>query len=102
MLFTSLIISPAFSSVTCPPNSSYTLYPLYILGLCEAVITIPPWQLKCLVAKESIGVGLKLSYKYTFTLFAQRVKAAASANSFDIFLESYAIATFGDSKFLFK
>ena len=63
----------AFKSVTCPPNSSYTLYPLYSLGLCEAVITTPPVQFKCLTVNERTGVG---------------VKAVAFANSFDMFLES--------------
>ena len=63
---------------------------------------IPPVQFKCLTAKDSIGVGLKLSYKNTFTPLLHKVKAAASANSFDMFLESYAIATDGSSKLLFK
>ena len=47
--------------VICAPSSQYTLYPLYSGGLWLAVILIPAIHPSFLTAKESSGVGLRLS-----------------------------------------
>ena len=41
---TSLMMFLSCGAMICPPSSQYTLYPLYSLGLWEAVITTPDWQ----------------------------------------------------------
>ena len=46
-----------------PPSFQYTLYPLYSLGLCEAVKTIPKSQPNSRTAKLSSGVGRNSSNK---------------------------------------
>ena len=64
--FTSLNISvfsasrltvSACSGGSCAPSLQYTLYPLYSLGLCEAVMFIPAVQPSSRTAKERQGVG---------------------------------------------
>ncbi len=58
-----------------------------------AVILIPAIQPSSLTAKESSGVGRKSSKIYALIPFPASVSAASVANSFDIRLESNAIAT---------
>ena len=79
--------------VICAPSSQYTLYPLYSGGLWFAVILIPAIQPSFLTAYESSGVGRRLSNTYALIPLAARQSAAATANSGDILLESYAITT---------
>ena len=81
----------------CPPSSQYALYPLYSLGLCEAVITIPAWHFNSRIAKESSGVGRNELKMYTFIPLADITSAAVCANSLLLFLQSYAIAILGCS-----
>ena len=50
-------------------------------------------QFSFLTANDSSGTGLNVSNIYVFIPFAFKHSAAYSLNSFDIFLESYAIAT---------
>ena len=82
------MISLSLGAVTCAPSSQYALYPLYSGGLWLAVITIPEMQCRVRSAKESSGVGLNASNTYALIPFAQRQRAASSANSGDILLES--------------
>ena len=54
---------------------------------------IPAIQSKCLTANDNSGVGRKDSKINALIPLAARVRAASSANSGDICLESNAIAT---------
>ena len=59
--FISLIIGSISEGTSCVPTSLYSLNPLSVLGLWEAVIMIPPKAFTSLTAKDSSGVGLKES-----------------------------------------
>ena len=91
--FTSSIIPLSIGATICAPSSQYTLYPLYLGGLWLAVIIIPAVQPNSLTVNDNSGTGLKDSNTYVFIPFAFKHNAVISLNSFDIFLESYDIAT---------
>ena len=59
-----------------------------------AVTTMPASQLSSLTAKESIGVGISLSYRCAVIPLAASTHAAVCANSSEHSRESYAMATF--------
>ena len=87
------MICASLGAVICAPSSQYTLYPLYSGGLWLAVTTIPAVQPSVRSAKDSSGVGRRLSKMYALIPFAANTHAAVSANSGDIRRESNAIAT---------
>ena len=87
------MIITSLGDVTCAPSSQYTLYPLYSGGLWLAVTTIPAIHPRSLTANDNSGVGLRDGKTYALMPFAFRQSAASSANSGDILLQSYAIAT---------
>ena len=58
-----------------------------------AVITIPAIAPNSLRANDNSGVGVRHGKMYVLMPFALRQLAAFDANSGDILLESYAIAT---------
>src|SRR5262245_52482699 len=90
---TSLITFLSCGGTSCPPSFQYALYPLYSLGLCDAVHTTPPWQPRCRIANESSGVGRNASNKKTLIPLAAKTLAVVSAKKRLLFLQSCAIAT---------
>src|SRR6266508_1913429 len=76
-----MIASSSFSIAggAAAPLSVFTLKPLSVHGLWLAVMTIPAFALRRIVAHENDCVGAALDARCTFTPFAATTSAAAAA-----------------------
>ena len=71
-----------------PPYSGFTLIPLYMGGLWEAVIMIPQARFWLATAQDKAGVGMGAAVTLTGISFAMSARARCAANFSDINLVS--------------
>ena len=75
--------SVSIAGAAAEPVSVFTLKPLSVHGLWLAVMTIPAFAFRRIVAHENDCVGAALEARWTFTRFAATTSAAAAAKCSD-------------------
>ena len=81
-------MAAAASVVIWQPSAPYTLYPLYLDGLWDAVTMMPAAQCNSRTAKDRQGVGMSSGYMCTVMPFAANTPEAVRANRSDLIRES--------------